>query len=811
MDGAALRQKIRAEVEKPTMRVDGGPPDAIVTTPRPRVALRVGLTGHRSGRLLKAARKAGMTPDEHDLWLQGQIDRVFVAIQDAAAVARKTHCYERAGERRFFYDQDALPIIRLVSGLALGADIAAVDLVARRFRGTALPSGRTSQIPENAVADRRFENGQAEWRIDAIAPFSMADFVNESARDYVERYADLADDVLADRFVTHWREALQLPNTSLTLQAGWRVTTVDAAAAAQDADEEEKARRSAMLAAAAAPRLQDVCGPAETPPARPEGLKPCERLTLDYKRAGDFMLRQIDVLVAIWDGGAAQGVGGAPDIVATALDLGLPIVCIDPGDTQAPPRMVLRVERATGEAIVNWASLPLSRDMSPVDACKGALRDQIVDLLEPPSERAAEPHDAESERTERQRAIDFLEEEWPRRDQPKIYTAFSELVRLETPLAPIRFLLTMTEPPGSVKADRPPGSVRVWTSLLNGDPDQGEQSILLKKILHRRYVVADLLSIQYADQYRGAFVKAYLWAAAATLIAIVGFVLPHEAWLPTVKDALLLLELYVVAKIVQKVRAGRTNAWHEKFLHYRGLAESLRHLRLLASFGEYPEAGKAARAGESAWWVWYLRATARELGLPRGELDGNYQRGLLSAVRRFEVQGQIAYHERTAAREEATDHAIHTWGKVLFWTTLAVLAGALFVYAGAFVSALWMVAPDFPVLSEFPVLLHDHAPAWFPWFEEHVKPWVSLLAAVLPSVGAALEGIRFTADFSSKAKRSLNAAKDLERIEGELLAGMERPEFDRTRKLLIEVSGIMAEDLGAFLSLYGRKPLTLPG
>jgi hypothetical protein len=47
-----------------------------------------------------------------------------------------------------------------------------------------------------------------------------------------------------------------------------------------------------------------------------------------YARAGARMLERIDVLLAIWNGGAARGVGGTAEIVATARARKVPIVWI---------------------------------------------------------------------------------------------------------------------------------------------------------------------------------------------------------------------------------------------------------------------------------------------------------------------------------------------------------------------------------------------------------------------------------------------------------------------------------------------------
>jgi len=56
-----------------------------------------------------------------------------------------------------------------------------------------------------------------------------------------------------------------------------------------------------------------------------------------YAEAGERMLEQVDVLLAIWNGAAARGTGGTAEIIASAGERGLPTVWIhasSPHDVQ---------------------------------------------------------------------------------------------------------------------------------------------------------------------------------------------------------------------------------------------------------------------------------------------------------------------------------------------------------------------------------------------------------------------------------------------------------------------------------------------
>ena len=54
-----------------------------------------------------------------------------------------------------------------------------------------------------------------------------------------------------------------------------------------------------------------------------------------YEAAGLFMLANIDVLVAIWDGGVAAGIGGTAQMVERAIADGIAVVWIEPSHPNA--------------------------------------------------------------------------------------------------------------------------------------------------------------------------------------------------------------------------------------------------------------------------------------------------------------------------------------------------------------------------------------------------------------------------------------------------------------------------------------------
>lgn len=51
--------------------------------------------------------------------------------------------------------------------------------------------------------------------------------------------------------------------------------------------------------------------------------------------AGTVMIEQSDLIIAVWDGNTTAHVGGTGHTVAAALDLGAPVLCIDPAQPEA--------------------------------------------------------------------------------------------------------------------------------------------------------------------------------------------------------------------------------------------------------------------------------------------------------------------------------------------------------------------------------------------------------------------------------------------------------------------------------------------
>jgi hypothetical protein len=59
-----------------------------------------------------------------------------------------------------------------------------------------------------------------------------------------------------------------------------------------------------------------------------------------YHALAAFLVRQIDLLVAVWDGQQADGPGGTGAVVARARNEGRPVLWIDPKHAETPRRLL---------------------------------------------------------------------------------------------------------------------------------------------------------------------------------------------------------------------------------------------------------------------------------------------------------------------------------------------------------------------------------------------------------------------------------------------------------------------------------------
>jgi hypothetical protein len=610
---------------------------------KPRLTLRVGITGHRPNKLPKAELPR----------IERQLREAFAAIETAVAKAYDANKAVYAGAA----SADAKPYrIRLISGFAEGADQMAV---------AACP---------------------ADWTVEAILPFPKDEYLKDFEQSAIGDGRDVRGEFIAS------------------------------------------------LARAA------VVTELPTPQERNQG----------YVLCGNFLLRQIDVLIAVWDGEAPKP-GGTGALAQEACGGCIPVLWLA---TDGDHPLALVQSFNDGKPVrAGWSGQALQATLDPILAAPSA--------------------DAIGERSPRAWLEQFYAETWP---APTRASSFDLLRRWTTGQRPLRL---------TIPAPSKEPLVASFAEFVDAAPAAGNLSQRLKDVLAPRHAWADALAVHFSHLYRNAYVLSYLLAAAAVLIAVIGAYVE----LPVLKLVLVALELFVVVVIIQLVRHGGRNAWHERWIDYRLVAESLRYARFLAYVGEFGLINRKDLT-DQPWTLWYIRATLREVGLPGATLDRAYQRPLLQSVLTREVREQRHWHEANADSVEKVDYFLHSSAERCFLYTFAALCIGLVVLV-AIITLL-------PEQQEHAVL-------------KLAKPWLLLFAAGLPALGAALAGIRVQGEFEDYKERSERMVAELNELEATYESQLkQQPQLERTAEMLIETARLLSEDLAAWQELYGRKRLNLP-
>ncbi|MGO9740646.1 MAG: hypothetical protein ACLPN5_03865 [Roseiarcus sp.] len=352
-----------------------------------------------------------------------------------------------------------------------------------------------------------------------------------------------------------------------------------------------------------------------------------------YLAAGLAMLDQSDLLLAIWDGGSARGVGGTAQVVAEAEARGAPVIVID----AAPPHAI----RLYTPGTLGLAVGPRAEDW------RAELAHQVRVVVAPPE---TGPADA----APRAEALRFLAE----RDRTvPWYGHFAGV--FERWAGQSRTPATPAPPVEAAPPDEAPGP------------------------LDDAMRWADDLAVRYGGLHRSFVILRYLLLLPAVVGALIGFYLagylPDQGWLEPFGFAVQALSL---AGIVLLSRWNRGRGWLPRLADYRLLAELIRHQRYLDALGRGapPLDLPTHRPEAAATWVgWYVRAAARDAGLPNDRMTPARLDELGAIVRR-EIVNQLNYHRAAALRYGTLAARLERIGAWLLELGFAAIMLRVFIY-----------------------------------------------------------------------------------------------------------------------------------
>ena len=468
-----------------------------------------------------------------------------------------------------------------------------------------------------------------------------------------------------------------------------------------------------------------------------------------YGEAGRVVLGQSDLLLAIWDGGQSNGVGGTFHTIEQAIAFGVPTLWID---SRAPNgwRMLRAEEDLAGLA-----------DDEPAPPCPAPLDGEMARSIHNIVASELSPDGAEAEHL-----AAYLAETRPKLNLAMVWKLFRDLMdrgRLHAPAVRVADFEAQIGRAWPVASDpEASADLRTDTSWMNAQ-------------LRGHYAWSDKLADLYADAHRSGFVASSLLAAAAVFTALLPVAGDFDRQAAIITA---MVEAMILGLMVGLPTMARRRRWHQKWLEYRVLAELVRGSRILIPFGgarPLPRtAAHLATYGDPArsWMNWQARAIARTVGLPNATIDADYVSARCRELIDFlgaasPPRGQIGFHHMNCERMERIHERLHSLSLILFAVTIAAVASN------------WLIRfyrPDAP---------------------ERWNAWLILFSAFLPALGAALASINNQGEFARLQRRSRAMADSLgalrERIAA-LVAGPANPPVARVSDMAAQIAAMMVDE-----------------
>jgi hypothetical protein len=582
-----------------------------------------------------------------------------------------------------------------------------------------------------------------------------------------------------------------------------------------------------------------------------------------YATIGQMLVRQADLLIALWDGKPPRGRGGTADVVSEARRSGVPVIWIDPASPGTARSLV--PDPASGH-------IPASDIVVRHKGKDSRVLHLITDGPEPAISAAIAQvllgNDPERaiciERYHNEPTPELWMEKGATGDrQPgdrhwayafMLYTFLNWPTRLK------RRLSAEERAQGKAPKDlrgypfgkaRPAGGGRARKVLLypfgfgveRDAPGTTNAAPLLDHAAR-----ADALATRLSNQYRSAYVMIFALAPVAVMWAVISALMLKE--LGEYKHWMVVLELITVgtaASIYLRTRAsdpvaekGHRPGWlrrmfprsqdtHQRWLDARLIAESQRSGQLLAWVGfsgrrpidpaatghdphDHQDDGHGHAAPRTVWAPHYANAVAALPELPHNVANDDklvamnpLRVAALAEAAGKVIADQLGYHDLNHQRLEALNHRLDTFSL----RAIQIAAAISFAY-------LVIVA-----LKETALAAAPSAAQLIYGVYDLFKYGAAFTGAVLPALAAAAAGIRFQGDFERFAMRSKDTASRLKilaeraaRIKaraeqcGTAACPGQPPLFEPLLDLLLDTQAILDEDLADWRFAYAARPIT---
>ena len=476
--------------------------------------------------------------------------------------------------------------------------------------------------------------------------------------------------------------------------------------------------------------------------------------------AGRILIEQSDIIVGVWDGATTAHVGGTGHTIAAALELGAPVIWINPAHPED-----WRVLRAP-EALANLAE-------APTDEGGVAVAALVREALHP-AEDGDHPGVAALER-----------ERW-HPASPRLSHAYRRVEALfGGPTSPsgMRSMRQVYEHPDSVGTGSAAAIVAATSDIASSDPafsNKIETGVL------QRFAWADGVSTWLSDAYRGGMVVNFILSSFAIVggLAYLPIATTHQKWVFALFELLLLLAILFITW------RGRKKRWHGRWFETRRAAEYLRHAPLLLILGAARAPGRWPKGTETSWPEFYVLHALRDVGLPQARVTSGYLRNVLTGLLDRHVTEQRDYHFSKAARLTHVHHALDRWSTILF--QLAVVSVTLYL---ALRSAAGFGAIDAETV-------------------DHLSKIFTMLGVMFPTFGAGISGIRYFGDFERFAAISEITAEKLDSVHARIALLAKAPDaeihYGRVAALAHETDDIVFAEIENWQAVFGGKQITIP-
>jgi hypothetical protein len=481
--------------------------------------------------------------------------------------------------------------------------------------------------------------------------------------------------------------------------------------------------------------------------------------------AGRLAIEQSDLLLAVWDGARTSLVGGTGHTVAAALDVGTPVLWIDPANPEGWRILGAR------------ESLALLHEEGDIAEREALLRQLILGSLLP-----ANPGQAGG----RDNGVTALAVgNWRARSNP-LWHAHRWVERAfdgRKATRPRRSLTQTYETPAQVAQGSGAGVAKALASLPKSDA--GFANRILSGVLGR-FAWADGIAAHLSDTYRGSMVVNFLLSAMAVISGVAYLPVVDSAW----KWPFAAFELVLLGAILAITFVGQRRRWHGRWFETRRVAEYLRHGPLLLSLGAARAPGRWPRGSDTSWPEHYARHALREIGLPKVRITPTYLRAVLVELIAPHVSSQRGYHAQKARRLAAVHHNLDHLSERAF--QIAVAAAALYL-----------------VLA---------AASWTGFLDEHLFKSLTkvftFLGVALPTFGGALSGIRFFGDFERFAAISRVTAAKLDAVDARIALILRAPDsaldYGTVADLAHAADDIVVSEIENWQAVFEAKQITVP-